>query len=191
MTCGKVRIFMATDFFGNNVNVGDKLKCGALRKFIVIKEADAIEYLNYDEKVALEVILVKINNKRAENQRKCDNEYFVINTDEPYAGEIIEILKRNGHWGEPTPKSEMKFFEFNGNFAYYALIGANTIDDAMDFYKETVSDLEEDDGFPDEITKDEAKAKFSKVPKDEYVKEFDELSRNSEPTIFLIDGSLV
>lgn len=26
-------------------------------------------------------------------------EYLVINTDEPYAPEIIEILKRNDHWG--------------------------------------------------------------------------------------------
>lgn len=25
--------------------------------------------------------------------------YIVINTDEPYADEIIEIMKRYGHWG--------------------------------------------------------------------------------------------
>jgi len=31
-------------------------------------------------------------------EEKRQNEYLVINTDEPYAEEIIEILKRNGHW---------------------------------------------------------------------------------------------
>lgn len=30
---------------------------------------------------------------------KPENIYVVINTDEPYVGEVIEILKRNGHWG--------------------------------------------------------------------------------------------
>lgn len=25
--------------------------------------------------------------------------YLVINTDEPYADEVIEILKKHGHWG--------------------------------------------------------------------------------------------
>jgi hypothetical protein len=29
---------------------------------------------------------------------KKENTYLVINTDEPYADEIIEILKKNGHW---------------------------------------------------------------------------------------------
>lgn len=31
--------------------------------------------------------------------REEPKKYLVINTDEPYADEIIEILKRNGHWG--------------------------------------------------------------------------------------------
>lgn len=30
---------------------------------------------------------------------KKENNYLVINTDEPYADEVIEIMKRHGHWG--------------------------------------------------------------------------------------------
>jgi hypothetical protein len=30
---------------------------------------------------------------------KQPNTYLVINTDEPYVDEIINILKRHGHWG--------------------------------------------------------------------------------------------
>lgn len=30
---------------------------------------------------------------------KSENMYLVINTDESYANEVIEILKLHGHWG--------------------------------------------------------------------------------------------
>ena len=34
-----------------------------------------------------------------ELEGKKENTYLVINTDEPYADEVIAILKRHGHWG--------------------------------------------------------------------------------------------
>lgn len=36
----------------------------------------------------------------AGKQPASNNTYIVINTDEPYAPEVVEILKRYGHWGE-------------------------------------------------------------------------------------------
>lgn len=75
------------------------LQCGGLRKHIVIK-IDDLKYINSVFKVAmLENDLKDIEEARkAEGKNSCP-EYLVINTDEPYASEIIEILKRNGHWG--------------------------------------------------------------------------------------------
>jgi len=76
------------------------LKCGATKKFIVIKIDDLKKYVNSVFKLAmLENDLNDIQaGRKADGKAPC-NEYLVINTDEPYAGEIIEILKRNGHWG--------------------------------------------------------------------------------------------
>jgi len=31
--------------------------------------------------------------------KPSDNFYLVVNTDEPYAEQIIEIMKANGHYG--------------------------------------------------------------------------------------------
>lgn len=89
----------------------------------------------------------------------------------------------------------MKFYEFN-EFGYYALIGAETEDKAMEYYSETVSEIEDDEeGVPIEITKEEAKAKLikacSKEEKSELVEEFDLCTSTSEPYLILIDGSLI
>lgn len=54
----------------------------------------------------------------------------------------------------------MKFYEFN-DFGYYALIGANTEDEAVKHYEEIVGDIEEDDGTPDEINKGRGKRKVA------------------------------
>lgn len=69
----------------------------AFNKFLVIKR----EYIDspmgreYTEKLS---DIARVN--RIITTRKTDTpQYLVINQDEPYADEIIEILKRNGHWG--------------------------------------------------------------------------------------------
>ncbi len=79
--------------------MSDTLACGAKRKFIVYKIADTVKYLNNDERKQLVNISSKLSRSRKRNDKKPVNEYLVINIDEPYINEIIEIMKRNGHWG--------------------------------------------------------------------------------------------
>lgn len=77
----------------------EKLKCGGISKFIVIKRDD-LKYINSPFKLAMfRNDLKDIENGRKSEGKKTDNEYIVINTDEPYAQEVIEIMKRHGHWG--------------------------------------------------------------------------------------------
>ena len=76
----------------------EPLKCGAKRKFVVLKLGDVAKLAEWVQK-DLEMILVEIEENRLAEGKSTDNEYLVINTDEPYAQEVIEILKKNGHWG--------------------------------------------------------------------------------------------
>lgn len=74
------------------------LRCGAKLQHTVFKLEDIEKYLTHIEKQVLELISQRISIGRLQDN-KSDNEYFVINTDESYSGEIIEVLKRHGHWG--------------------------------------------------------------------------------------------
>jgi hypothetical protein len=73
---------------------------GMAMKFTVIKNSDmqaiVSNYpgLEYDLKLFFKYLaqLRKFEGKK-------ENKYLVINTDEPYADEVIEILKRHRHWG--------------------------------------------------------------------------------------------
>jgi hypothetical protein len=77
----------------------EKLKCGGLQKHVVIKIED-LKYINSPFKIAmLGNDLDDITKGREAEGKNPVNEYLVINTDEPYAQEVIEIMKRNGHWG--------------------------------------------------------------------------------------------
>lgn len=73
----------------NNV-AKEYLKCGAEKKFTVIKNEN-IEKLPFGDIFALQTVLDKLPQN--------SNEYIVINTDEPYISEIIDILKKNNAWG--------------------------------------------------------------------------------------------
>lgn len=76
------------------------MKCGGERKFIVIKIADYVKYINSAIKwKLLSNELQDIREGRLADGKEPRPEYIVVNTDEPYAQEVIEILKRNGHWG--------------------------------------------------------------------------------------------
>ena len=76
----------------------DKLECGGLKKFIVIKIEDVERYLHMDLQFQLKLILELIERSRVLDFKSSNNEYLVINTDEPYAPEIIEIRNRcNAH----------------------------------------------------------------------------------------------
>jgi hypothetical protein len=50
-------------------------------------------------KSELSSITKRITEKRRDLGKTTNNSYLVINADELYADEIIEILIRNGHWG--------------------------------------------------------------------------------------------
>lgn len=92
--------------------------------------------------------------------------------------------------------ADMKFYEFN-DFEYYALIGAISEAEAIKYYEENIAEIiKEDDGEPDEITKDEAKEKLLKICKDEQqkfkeIEEFTECVNQNDPYLILIDGSLI
>lgn len=76
----------------------ERLKCGAENKFIVLKRDDVNQLSPFlQEQIDLACFAVSAN-RAAAGKEPCP-EYLVINTDEPYAPEVIEILKRNGHWG--------------------------------------------------------------------------------------------
>jgi hypothetical protein len=93
----------------------------------------------------------------------------------------------------------VKFYEFkvNNGFGYYALIGAETGEKAIEFYKETVADIEDEEGIVlSELTRYRAKEKFMSTienwnDKMTAHKEFEENINKNEPYLILIDGSLL
>lgn len=72
----------------------DGMKC----KYIVIKKEDVDAYLGPRGLIDLKAVLCTINRRRHSDNKK-GNTYLVINTDEIYADEVIEIMKRNSHCG--------------------------------------------------------------------------------------------
>lgn len=75
---------------------------GMRKKFHVIKVDDANRYLMASDRPVFNSLLDRIAYGREEDG-KGENVYIVINTDEPYASEVVDILKENGHWGEGDP----------------------------------------------------------------------------------------
>lgn len=89
----------------------------------------------------------------------------------------------------------MKFYEFN-NYAYYALICAESEEQAVARYAECVSDIEDGNGPPEEMTLELAREKFlscctSDYDKQEMLEEFNRLISFNEPIELLIDGALI
>lgn len=69
---------------------------GMQMKFTVLKNDDILN-LEPDSLSALDHVVGEImDNRKAEGKK--GNTYLVINTDEPYAAKVIEIMKRHGHW---------------------------------------------------------------------------------------------
>lgn len=71
---------------------------GAANKFTVIKNED-ISRLAPGYIDLLELILNQITLDRLKHGKNSTPFYLVVNEDEPYADEVIEIMKRHGHWG--------------------------------------------------------------------------------------------
>ena len=79
--------------------MADFLKGGAFDKYFVLKTNDIERYLSQYASGYLYNLGEQIEKARWDNESKFPNRYLVVNVDEPYAPEIVEILKRNGHWG--------------------------------------------------------------------------------------------
>lgn len=73
---------------------------GMEMKFTVIKndDLDSLYLIHPQIHREFERAQEKVQKIRIAEGKK-DNKYIVINTDEPYADEVIEIMKRHGHWG--------------------------------------------------------------------------------------------
>lgn len=72
---------------------------GKFDKFLVFKINDIQKYSNNPDKSKLAELSEKICDGRHSEGKSWSNQYLVINIDDPYTDEVIEILKRNGHWG--------------------------------------------------------------------------------------------
>lgn len=75
---------------------------GKERRYTIIKERDVEKYLSIGEQQDLAIVLDRmlgnIEHGRENDGKKPFNSYVVINTDEPWIGEIVEVMKRNGAW---------------------------------------------------------------------------------------------
>lgn len=67
-----------------------------MKKFAVIP----LKYVNHPYwKQAIAELQEEISEKRVAEGKDPNPEYLVINTDEPYIQEIIDVLKKHNHWG--------------------------------------------------------------------------------------------
>lgn len=68
-------------------------------KFTVIKNDDLNKYVGCNGLTAIEAVEDIIKSNRILDGRKVNNQYIVINVDEPYADKVIDLMKAHGHWG--------------------------------------------------------------------------------------------
>ena len=61
-------------------------------KFIVIKKADAERYLTDEEFKVLRNLQKKILTGRMSDGKMQNNTYYVVNTDEPYAMQVRDLI---------------------------------------------------------------------------------------------------
>lgn len=78
-------------------------KEGFERKYTILNEKDYHKYVPDGAKEEFHAVFGNIcdwiEDGRTKDGKKPYNNYIVINIDEPYIDEIIEVMKRNGHWG--------------------------------------------------------------------------------------------
>lgn len=88
----------------------------------------------------------------------------------------------------------MKFYEFN-NCDYYALIGAASEDEAINFYKEEIDDVEDASYKPTEIIEAEVRQKLLNIcepnEKEEAMEEFEQNKNKKSPWLVLVDAELI
>ena len=67
-------------------------------KFFVLKWDDIDESLTKNEFKRFDQLVKKVEDCREDKGKSRMNEYLVINTDENYAEDVVDILKKNNHW---------------------------------------------------------------------------------------------
>jgi len=65
---------------------------------VVIKQDDLYKHTSEQDRIDLARILKNIRISRYKFNKNTSNKYLVINVDEDYVGEVIEIMKKNRHW---------------------------------------------------------------------------------------------
>ncbi|WNF36437.1 hypothetical protein RJD24_18745 [Bacillaceae bacterium IKA-2] len=75
---------------------------GRERKYTILNEKDIEKYGDKREvekmNRAIENVIIDIEIGRVKDGKQPFNSYIVINVDEPYVNEIVEIMKRHGHF---------------------------------------------------------------------------------------------
>lgn len=86
----------------------------------------------------------------------------------------------------------MRFFEFSekNGAPYYALIGADTPEEATGFYKKEVCKLDDDFKGPLEVSNEFAAEKYTKAGAHEAENDFKYYVHRNDKGTFLIDGCL-
>lgn len=72
------------------------------QKYYVLKIADVALYLNPNQRSAIFLAINEISAAR-ERDNKGQNTYLVLNTDEPYAGQVAKIMQEHGHFTPGGP----------------------------------------------------------------------------------------
>jgi len=67
-------------------------------KFVVLKIEDVLKVSTESELLVLDGIVRKIGIMRKKEGRNPDPHYYVVNTDEPYAEEVLNLIQK--HEGE-------------------------------------------------------------------------------------------
>lgn len=73
-------------------------------KYTVIKNDDIEQFMNDREKLILQELLYSMNLRKKKEGKAVDHQYLVINTDEQYSPQVIDILKANNHWDEGSDR---------------------------------------------------------------------------------------
>ena len=71
---------------------------GIYEKFIVLKKNDAERYLTAEEFKMLRILQKKILTGRMSDGKMQNNTYYVVNTDEPYAKQVRDLILKGAEW---------------------------------------------------------------------------------------------
>jgi hypothetical protein len=75
---------------------------GSERRYTILNMKDIQKYGTTEQVEnmfeAIDDVQTSIHFGREKDGKKPYNSYIIINVDEPYIDEIIDVMKRNGHW---------------------------------------------------------------------------------------------